>query len=220
MTKPCSFLVSGSTRPEQTSGDAVSCENFRSPWAVLHTCFRKSTGDCRKFTVLQGRGGRATPPCRIDLASQCPLSGLCRMSWMNSERKWKRWETVTWRRRFTSCRSWGGSWTAPTRTAESCSTASGRPSRRGWRWRRPGRWTGSLSGVWSRTWRWAQGGQWAGLAFPREAGGSFRTVSQVCLEGVLEIQFRSAFGLNLKFECLQRWHHLWWWFCKERLGAG
>ena len=31
-------------------------------------------------------------------------------------------------------------------------------------------------------------------------GVSFHTVLQVCLEGVLEIQFRSAFGLNLKFD--------------------
>lgn len=59
--------------------------------------------------------------------------------------------TCSRRRRFTSCRSCGCSWSRPTSRVASCSTASARPSAAASEWLRPDRWTGSWSGALSTT---------------------------------------------------------------------
>lgn len=86
-----------------------------------------------------------------------------RMKWMSYGQRWRKCGTATWRRRSTSCRSCGGSWTAPTRTAASCSIACESLSRRACVWHRPAMWMESCSVVWSRTWRSALVGVWIWL---------------------------------------------------------
>ena len=82
----------------------------------------------------------------------CVCVCVCvRMKWTSCVLRWRRCETATWRRRCTSCRSCGVSWTAPTRTAASCSTGCARPSRGGSAPHRVDTWTETCCAVWSRT---------------------------------------------------------------------
>lgn len=90
------------------------------------------------------------PPPSADSCVVC-----CRMRWRSFAARCWRCETCSRRRRCTSCRSCGCSWSRPTKAAASCSTASARPSAGAFGWLRRGRWTGSWSGVWSTTLRCA-----------------------------------------------------------------
>lgn len=90
------------------------------------------------FTVGAKRSSRA------DICVVC-----CRMRWRSSAVRCWRCVTCSRRRRCTSCRSCGCSWSRPTKPAAFCSTACARLSAAASGWLRRDRWTGSWSGAWS-----------------------------------------------------------------------